>query len=361
MRATGFLPGCLLLCLIATGCLDTARIKRAPLNPTAQDSQKTDVPGLPFYIKVAKCKQETSWLQPYYALTLKKTITTKFASDDAAKDKDDACKKCRVSQPKACAANDPDNDDNCKKCIALEPAICREAPTLPQPVVNIRSQVVGLDTFQQKDVQDLRGLVSGKIAADGSLETAIEGTWTKIAAVPIYSPFGQSEDDLVKTKNVVEIANKSYPDAVVDYSRTYYYNSPRPWIGTSSLDVHLNTDGTLAEGNSSVTSQTLQAFLSALPISALITKAAGLAAEAAPGAYSTKQTVEYELSIQPSAYTHTHSRYVDFSVPCPVDPVGVIQQPYTLSVDSSPAPATTADANKPAPSPAPATSTAAKP
>ena len=78
---------------VLTGCLDTARIKRAPLHPTAEEEQQTNVPGVPFYVKVAQCKQETTWLQPYYALTLKKTITTKFADEAWAKDQDEGARR----------------------------------------------------------------------------------------------------------------------------------------------------------------------------------------------------------------------------------------------------------------------------
>ena len=111
------------LSVVLTGCLDTARIKRAPLHPTAEEEQQTNVPGVPFYVKVAQCKQETTWLQPYYALTLKKTITTKFADEAWAKDQDEGCKACN----KACAGSPPADVQACNKCTPAYKG-CKEAP-----------------------------------------------------------------------------------------------------------------------------------------------------------------------------------------------------------------------------------------
>src|SRR5580704_7813164 len=117
-----------LSCLMLTGCLDTARIKRAPLHPSDKDNQQASVPGVPFYIKVAQCKQETIWLQPYYILVLKKTVTQKFADEDAAKKADEACKTCK----KAC--DNLAQADACKKC-KNGPSVCQEAPTSKPPQI----------------------------------------------------------------------------------------------------------------------------------------------------------------------------------------------------------------------------------
>ena len=120
----------LCLCGLLTGCLDTVRVKRAPLHPTAGDDQQTNVPGVPFYIKVAQCKQETTWLQPYYTLTLKRTEKTAFVDEAAAKE---------------AAAKDPS----------------KPPPTLPPPEVTVAAQVLSFSNYQKPEVQELENLVSG--------------------------------------------------------------------------------------------------------------------------------------------------------------------------------------------------------
>src|SRR5208283_5318929 len=118
----------LLLSLSLTGCLSTVRIKRAPLSKTEIDAQnkQTKVEGIPFYIKVAKCKQETSWLQPVYTLILKKTVSQKFVDQDAADTAAEACKKEKLQNPKASCKDKPKLDEN----------------------VSTRTQVLSLSQFQ---------------------------------------------------------------------------------------------------------------------------------------------------------------------------------------------------------------------
>src|SRR5271156_4980628 len=96
----------ILLCVLLSGCLSTVRIKKE-----TDPSQHTvgDVPGIPFYVKTAKCKQETIWLEPVYTMTLKKTITYKFLDEDAAK---------------------------------------KAGAKLPAPEVRVASKVLGLSQFQ---------------------------------------------------------------------------------------------------------------------------------------------------------------------------------------------------------------------
>ena len=323
----------LLLSLALTGCLDTARVKRAPVDPgrLANSNQKTNVPGVPFYVKVGVCKQETTWLQPYYTLLLKKTLSEKFRNEVAAKKADEECKNAR--RPSA------------------EEKPCERAPELGPAEVSIRSQVLGLESFQSPDVQQLRSLVSGKNVTEVS--AAIEDVWAKIAALPPYSPFQRSEAELVSSKDAILLANKASAETMPDYSRMYYYNNPQPWIGTSTLDAHFNPDGTLTEVSSTVNSQTLQAVLSALPISSVLTS---LVPKGPPqeGPFATEKTVAYELTMQTSAYTHTHSTYAkEFSTPCVAKAGGVTEQPYALSIEPYPPPSG-AGAQPPA-APAPAT------
>ena len=78
-------------------------------------------------------------------------------------------------------------------------------------------------------------------------------------------------------------------------------------------------------------------ILSALPIGTLLTQAAGVPAPTttaattalltqAPekgSACSAEETIQYDLTITQDGYTHTHTHYVDFALPCPVAKNGV--------------------------------------
>ena len=318
-----------------------------------QRTSKPSVPGVPFYVKVAQCKQETTWLQPYYALTLKKTITTKFADEAWAKDQDEGCKACN----KACAGSPPADVQACNKCTTVYKG-CEPAPTLPLPQVAIGTQVLSLSDYQKPEVHTLQVEISSYNSAAISAPSdadKIDGLWKTILRWQFYLPLAVKEDELVKSTDAIEVANKSAPEKVVDYSRTYYYNTPRPWVGMSQLDVHLDADQTLSEASSQVQSQTLSTILSALPISSVLTTVAGAAlgkgiTKGTGDPYKTKPVAEYEFTTQQNGYTHTHSKYVPFKIPCDIEADGV-RKDYALSIDT--AASTGAPTDKPTPAPAP--------
>ncbi len=278
------------------GCVSTVRINKAP---TTDALNTTEVKGVPFYVKVAKCKQETSWLQPVYTLTLKKTTNYRFVDEKAAK-----------------AAN-----PNAKS---------------PDPVVRTATKTFSLSQFNTEEVRKLRALLSKPGEATPSEVKDIEAQWNTVAGWPDYVAVAVDEDILMNSKDVFEVSNTSTPEAVVDYGTTYYYNAPRPWVGSSQIDAKLAADGTLTEGSAQVQSQTLSTILSALPISTLLTKAAGAGAAAAEvlPPEATKETIQYELTIAESGYTHTHTRYREFTLPCAVEATGV-RADYALTIQTS--------------------------
>src|SRR5260370_9551542 len=87
MRRNLCLLGVVCFSFLLQSCLSTVRIKRDPLDATALEEAKksTDTEGIPFYVKRALCKQQSVWLQPIYTLTLKRTVTSKFQDEQAAK------------------------------------------------------------------------------------------------------------------------------------------------------------------------------------------------------------------------------------------------------------------------------------
>jgi hypothetical protein len=290
----------LLGAFVMSGCLSTVRVKRDPLQMTENAKKNTNVSGVPFYVKVAKCKQETSWLQPFYTLTLKKTSIFKFVDEKAAKAKNPAAKP-------------------------------------PESVVRFTvTKVLSLSQFGSTDVRNLKAMLSKPGPADPAQAKAIEDAWKKISDLADYLPLAITEDTLVSSSDATLATNTAVAEAVVDYSRVYYYNAPRPWVGTSQLDAKLASDGTLTEASAQVQGQTLSTILSALPISALITKAAGAGAVAAevPPPEAIEETFQYELTIVEDGYTHTHDRYVDFVLPCQIAKDGV-KSDFALTIQAS--------------------------
>jgi hypothetical protein len=72
------------------------------------------------------------------------------------------------------------------------------------------------------------------------------------------------------------LANSSSLTTEVDYQTAYAINQKKPFSGSSQADFKLAADGTLNEASGQVQDNTLATIASALPISSLITSAAGI-------------------------------------------------------------------------------------
>jgi len=80
----------------------------------------------------------------------------------------------------------------------------------------------------------------------------------------------------------------------VDYTKPYTYNARIPVFGSADSSIELAGDGSLSKAETKADTGKLA---DALPISALLTKAFGLAAAAAPAAIAPVQTPNRELTI----------------------------------------------------------------
>lgn len=258
-----------------SSCLSSVRIKTADSTAIPKGA---DVPGIPFYVKTAKCKQETTWIEPVYTLALKKTTTYKFIDEDAAK---------------------------------------KAGAKLPPAEVRVATKVLSLSQFEPTNtpLQQLLALLAKSNASDSD-HAQIENAWGALSAVPDYLPLGISEDLLISGgTNVIMISNTASPEAMVDYARVYYYNAPRPWIGTSQVDVKLAADGTLTEGSAQVQSQTLSTILTTA--TSLFTTVFSKVPQFGFAPANITTTVQYDLAVQKELYQHTHTRYDNFANPCP--------------------------------------------
>jgi hypothetical protein len=84
--------------------------------------------------------------------------------------------------------------------------------------------------------------------------------------------------------------------SVVDYSTKYSINQSKPFSGSSNADFKLSADGTLNEASGQVQDNTFSTILSALPISTLITSAAGVATKTGAAANEKPKEVKFSLT-----------------------------------------------------------------
>lgn len=239
--------------------------------------------------------------EPVYTLALKKTTTYKFIDEDAAK---------------------------------------KAGTKLPPPEERVATKVLSLSQFQPTNtsLQQLLALLAKPDASDAD-RAHIESAWGELSKAADYLPLGKSEDLLISSgTNVMTISNTASPEAIVDYARVYYYNAPRPWIGTSQVDAKLAADGTLTEGSAQVQSQTLSTVLTTVTslFSTVFSKVPQFGiVPTAPTNITT--TVQYDLSVQKESYQHTHTRYDKFANPCPpASPAVTTDYALTITVPGQP-------------------------
>lgn len=279
------------------GCLSTVRVKSGPTGATSSSQKYDNVPGIPFYTKIAVCKEETVWTEPVYMLTLKRTTTFKF-----------------VDEAKAKAAG----------------------AKLPAPVVRTTRKVLSLSQFQptNKDLQTLLSLLNkSDTAADPDVDIPeIDAAWDALNAQPDYVPLSIKEDQIAQSSNAMLMSETAAPEAVVDYAKAYYLNAPRPWVGTSQINETLAADGTLTGASAQVQSQTLSTILTAVTsiFTAVLSKVPAIAFRAQDDATTT--TDQYELTVQKDLYQHAHTKYVAFAKPCPIE---LVTSGYALTITAA--------------------------
>jgi hypothetical protein len=256
------------------------------------------------------CKQESVWIEPFFTLTYTKTINLKY------------------SQP-------PKPDE--------------QRPPL-KPIVFSYTKVLSLSTITSKQIElsELRMRLSQSKTFSPQDVVDVDDLWNVIAREADYIPLQSPEDDLVsekdpKKRNVITVANTAAPEMLADYSRVYYFNARRPWIGSSQLDVELNPDGTLAKGSAQAQSQTLQAFLNFVPTAKdLAALATGVGATAVKGMAAAVQllppgteieSVQLQLALKQDNFRHTHTARVAFRAPCVPAANGVVKD-YELKIDA---------------------------
>jgi hypothetical protein len=243
-----------LLLALLCACASTLSVHRE-----TTDSGKTEgVDGIPFYIQKAHCVHETVWLETQYQLKL-----TKFAAETA--------------------------DEGTK------------TPAKPPKKLGEWEKLISEATMHTSDFDSLRSLIGREDATDSK---DLERLLVKL---PVYD-FKKVLDD--KDHGPMLVSNTNKPQVYVDYSTTYFLNSKRPWIGTSSVNAETRPDGTLGKGTAETKDETITTLLASVPLKEALTKWLKLdSAMYRPMGLpaSQKSPVRYELSIEPIQYLHTLS------------------------------------------------------
>jgi hypothetical protein len=229
--------------------------------PSSNVKAMGDVPGVPFFPKKARCRQEIVWFEPIYTLTLAALVP----------DKDGALQ----SQPRGA-------------------------------VVLSRSK------FMNSIVTDYVKLLNNPQTDVGTLSRE----WAKVVALSDASVLSRDFATISASDRILA-GRSAGPVVYVDYNDQYYVNAKIPLSGSAQLDAKVAEDGSLSEASAQVENKTLDTILSALPISSVITGGLGLAGK---GPQPAEKSETYQLTVSVSGYVHTLAKLVEFpqnSKACP--------------------------------------------
>jgi hypothetical protein len=290
-----FIPAAALLLLSIEGCAALQVTHR----PAGSTGKPASTPGVPFYPKKARCRQEVVWFQPVYTLTLAALLA----------DKDGALQ------------------------------------THPRGAV-----VLSRSHFESQEVTDLMKLLNNRPTDEGTVLRA----WQKVVVMADSRVLSRDFGSLAVADRIL-LGRSAAPVVYVDYGDQYYVNAKIPLAGSANLDAKVAVDGSLSEVSGQVQNQTLQTILSALPISGVITGGLGLGGK---GSAAVGEVEAFQLTVSISGYRHTLARLVDYpagSKPCPVvddlalaDATEYKREDITTASDAT-KPDKTGSANAPAP------------
>lgn len=238
----------LIISVVACGGL------RISHRPVSSSSKPTKVPGVPFYPKKGRCRQEVVWFEPIYSLTLTALI--------------------------------PDKD-----------GVLQSHPR--GALVLSRSQ------FQGPEVSNFTKLINSLPTDEGT----VMREWKKVVAIADPHVVSRSFDSL-SVGDTILVSRSAAPVFYVDYNDQYYANAKIPLAGSANLDVKVADDGSLSEVSAQIENKTLETITGALPISSVITGELGLSGgkSIAPAA----EVEAFQMTVAISGYKHTLGRFMPF-------------------------------------------------
>lgn len=243
------------------GCGTALRISHRPVFSMVPP---VALPGVPFYTKRARCRQEVVWFEPIYTLTL--------------------------------AALLPDKDG------ALQ--------NHPRGAL-----VLSRLGFESQEVIDFMKVLNYQ----PSDEATVLRSWKKVVALADAHVLSRDFSTLDAHDRILA-GRSAAPSVYVDYADQHYVNAKIPVAGSANVDAKVAEDGSLSEASGQVETKTLETILNALPVSSLITGGLGLGGK---GIAAAGQVEAFQLTVSISGYRHTLARLVDYPntsppAPCPV-------------------------------------------
>ncbi|WP_141491747.1 hypothetical protein [Longimonas halophila] len=197
-----FIPRALQLAAL---CFAISTVSACSVYDITRDGSSS--PGIPFYAHSAECWQETQYQEDTRRLSIQ---ILSVVTDDSGKATEREVQ--RVSKRVRGSATPAESE--------------------------LRFRVRRLSSHSE--TQPL-------LDAFDSIDEYEPGTW-------------QSNPNLVLTRNTSSIRS------FVDYSRPYFFNASRPFIGTSSATAEFGPNGTLSKGSSETEDRTVETMLSSLAL-----------------------------------------------------------------------------------------------
>jgi hypothetical protein len=242
----------LIACCLVTGCY-TYSVMGLPANARAYSA----IPGVPFYIRKAACRQETVYREEILRVRL---VIERLTFDSAGK----------------VTARDTTFD---------------------------REKLVPQDTMNQNALHALKDVIRSHPRSDSLVMDAFTN-------LGVYDP----SSNWSAGGKAVMIANQMSPSTYVDYSTTYYMNSQRPLVGSATNTFKLNQDGTLGEGSATIDDKSLETIGGLIPIqdilSGLGAPTPAITAETARAGGRTLPPwkFQYNLTMESAPILHTLAR-----------------------------------------------------
>jgi len=218
---------------------------------------------MPFYRAAYRCVHTTTWLQPFYILTL----------------------------------NILDLDEKGK----------------PGPVSWSESKVLSLSQFRSQAFKDLQS----RVRIQSPSQDDVKQAWGVPELRQKPDLYLLSESALPTSEEATLSANLVAPERYIDTHTTYYFNQKKPFSGSANGTIALNEEGIATSVNAQTEDTTFSSIMSTLSVSDLITSAAGLAIALVGGP---KPKYAFELQITTRVVQHIDSQPQNGSVP-PCNPV----------------------------------------
>ena len=253
----------LLAALLASGCISAVRVHSGE---NGEDYEQ----GIPFYIKVGRFKQTTTYHQSWLLVTLSLQEKAAYVENNKVKFQ---------SLPP----------------VTLSKRLLAEGM---EPVVALQ-KYLALNTAGEVDDSDVPEGTPQVPAVDArTFVKHVVNTFSKIEGISL---------EILTAMEGKLAGNQTEQVTVVDYSNPHYINAPLPWFGSGSVATEFNADGTLTKAEASA-EQDLSKLSTLIPIQDY------LKYKWIPGAgaeildVTPRSFVEVSLSIETKGYEYKFTR-----------------------------------------------------